>query len=351
MQDVSEHFRGSGFKVFARILDDAQAPKSGRYRRPAGGQRTFGDRMNCWAQSEGQPGLGYIFLPVPQARWQSTPMIGPPDPIANNLGPDRTEAIRSQLGLEIGDAAVLRRGRSRINSPNSPAWRGRKIGHELRLVDEDRLRVLLDRRLPDVRVERGARRRSTSRTIRSRCRKASSRRSTDAGPARRSRRSSTTSSATGSSYPRARSATTARTSCARPLRSRATDAEVLEERFGGMYRAFQYGAPPHGGIAPGIDRIVMLLAGEENLREVVAFPMNQRAEDLLWARLRWRRRSSCASSRSASSCRRSEGAPAGRGEVGGLSLVFERDAGQNGLYDQPEFAGDARGARKDRSVE
>ena len=57
--------------------------------------------------------------------------------------------------------------------------------------------------------------------------------------------------------------------------------EVLEERFGGMYRAFQYGAPPHGGIAPGIDRIVMLLAGEENLREVVLFPMNQRAEDLL----------------------------------------------------------------------
>ena len=56
---------------------------------------------------------------------------------------------------------------------------------------------------------------------------------------------------------------------------------MLEQKFGGMYRAFQYGAPPHGGIAPGIDRIVMLLAGEENLREVVLFPMNQRAEDLL----------------------------------------------------------------------
>jgi len=57
--------------------------------------------------------------------------------------------------------------------------------------------------------------------------------------------------------------------------------DTLLEKFGGMYRAFQYGAPPHGGIAPGIDRIVMLLAGEENLREVVLFPMNQRAEDLL----------------------------------------------------------------------
>src|SRR6202030_3231627 len=57
--------------------------------------------------------------------------------------------------------------------------------------------------------------------------------------------------------------------------------DVLEQKFGGMLRALQYGAPPHGGIAPGVDRIVMLLCGEENLREVVAFPMNQKGEDLL----------------------------------------------------------------------
>ena len=57
--------------------------------------------------------------------------------------------------------------------------------------------------------------------------------------------------------------------------------DVIEEKFGGMYRALQYGAPPHGGIAPGVDRIVMLLADEQNLREVVLFPMNQQAEDLL----------------------------------------------------------------------
>jgi aspartyl-tRNA synthetase len=57
--------------------------------------------------------------------------------------------------------------------------------------------------------------------------------------------------------------------------------DVLEAKFGGMLRALSYGAPPHGGIAPGVDRIVMLICGEENLREVVPFPMNQRAEDLL----------------------------------------------------------------------
>ena len=59
------------------------------------------------------------------------------------------------------------------------------------------------------------------------------------------------------------------------------DDAVVEKEFGGMLNAFRYGAPPHGGIAPGVDRIVMLLAGQENLREVVAFPMNQQAEDLL----------------------------------------------------------------------
>jgi aspartyl-tRNA synthetase len=57
--------------------------------------------------------------------------------------------------------------------------------------------------------------------------------------------------------------------------------EVVEEKFSGMLNAFRYGAPPHGGIAPGIDRIVMLLAHEPNIREVILFPMNQRAEDLM----------------------------------------------------------------------
>ena len=59
------------------------------------------------------------------------------------------------------------------------------------------------------------------------------------------------------------------------------DAKTVEERFGGLFRAFHYGAPPHGGMAAGVDRIIMLLVGAKNLREVTLFPMNQQAEDLL----------------------------------------------------------------------
>ena len=73
----------------------------------------------------------------------------------------------------------------------------------------------------------------------------------------------------------------ARTSCTRRSRSPATAQADVDTNFSGMINAFKFGAPPHGGSAPGIDRIVMLLAGEPNIREVVLFPMNQKAEDLM----------------------------------------------------------------------
>jgi aspartyl-tRNA synthetase len=100
--------------------------------------------------------------------------------------------------------------------------------------------------------------------------------------------------------------------------------DVLEERFGGMYRAFQCGAPPHGGIAPGVDRIVMLLAGEENLREVVLFPMT-----CSWPRRRPRPPSNCASSRSGWSRRRSEAGLSGRGAVSEPVLSDSKGLGRD----------------------
>ena len=99
----------------------------------------------------------------------------------------------------------------------------------------------------------------------------------------------------GMSCRRAPSATIAPRSCCKAFEIAGYGHEVLEDKFGGMFNAFRYGAPPHGGIAPGIDRIVMLLCGEENLREVTLFPMNQRAEDLLMGAPSEATPSSCAS--------------------------------------------------------
>jgi aspartyl-tRNA synthetase len=103
MQDVSEHFAGSGFKVFARMMANDTKVEVWAIPAKTGGSRAFCDRMNSWAQGEGQPGLGYIF-------WREEEgVIEGAGPLAKNIGPERTEAIRQQLGLEAGDACVLRR--------------------------------------------------------------------------------------------------------------------------------------------------------------------------------------------------------------------------------------------------
>ena len=111
MQDVSEHFRGSGFKIFASIL--AADPKNAVWAIPApgGGNRAFADRMNSWAQGEGQPGLGYIF-------WREGEESGA-GPLAKNIGPERTKQIAEQLGLGVGDAVFLDRKSTRLNSSHT----------------------------------------------------------------------------------------------------------------------------------------------------------------------------------------------------------------------------------------
>ena len=134
MQDVSEHFRGSGFKVFANIL--ANDPKAEVWAIPAktGGSRAFCDRMNSWAQGEGQPGLGYIFW-----RKEGEKLEGA-GPIAKNIGEERTEAIRTQLGLEDGDAAFFVAGDPKKFVSFAGAARTR-AGEELNLVDRDRFEL------------------------------------------------------------------------------------------------------------------------------------------------------------------------------------------------------------------
>jgi aspartyl-tRNA synthetase len=127
MQDVSEHFRGGGFGLFARILDGDAKNAIWAIPAPRGGSRAFCDRMNSWAQGEGQPGLGYIFWSEDQHGWGG--------PIAKNLGHERTEAVMSQLGLGAGDAAFFAAGDPGVFSKFAGSART-KLGQDLGLIGD-----------------------------------------------------------------------------------------------------------------------------------------------------------------------------------------------------------------------
>jgi aspartyl-tRNA synthetase len=268
MQDVSEHFRGSGFKVFARMLED---PKNQVWAIPApgGGSRAFCDRMNSWAQGEGQPGLGYIM-------WREGGEGA--GPLANNIGPERTAAIRDALGLKEGDAAFF------VAGDPDKFWKfsglaRTKLGEELNLIDKDRFELAWVVDFPMYEYNEDDKKIDFSHNPFS---------MPQGGLEALQTQDPLTIKAfqydiTCNGYEIASGG----------IRNHRPEAMVkafeiagygendVVERFGGMYRAFQYGAPPHGGMAAGVDRIVMLLCGTTNLREISLFPMNQRAEDLM----------------------------------------------------------------------
>jgi aspartyl-tRNA synthetase len=283
MQDVSEAFRGSGFKIFARLLE---TPKTEVWAIPApgGGQRTFADRMNSWAQGEGQPGLGYILF-FDRAHDETTLAadpratgIGGRGPIANNIGPERVEAIRVQLGLKAGDAAFFVAGDPDKFAKFAGLART-KVGQELKLVDEDRFEFAWIVDFPMFEWNEDEKKIDFSHNPFS---------MPQGGL--EALRSMDPLQIKAFQYDIACNGYELASGGIRNHRPEAMvkafeiagyGEETVIERFGGMYRAFHYGAPPHGGMAAGVDRIVMLLAGEQNLREVALFPMNQRAEDLL----------------------------------------------------------------------
>jgi aspartyl-tRNA synthetase len=291
MQDVSEHFRGSGFKVFARMLED---PKNQVWAIPApkGGSRAFCDRMNSWAQGEGQPGLGYVIFDrytetvkaieasgkeVTYEQMDPARAIGK-GPVANNIGPDRTEAIRTQLGLKAGDAAFF------VAGDPDKFWKfaglaRTRLGEELNLIDKERFELAWIVDFPMYEYNEEDKKIDFSHNPFS---------MPQGGLDALNGQDPLTIKAfqydiTCNGYEIASGG----------IRNHRPEAMVkafeiagygekdVVERFGGMYRAFQYGAPPHGGMAAGVDRIVMLLCGTTNLREISLFPMNQRAEDLL----------------------------------------------------------------------
>ncbi|MBS7545956.1 aspartate--tRNA ligase [Ancylobacter oerskovii] len=268
MSEVSEHFRGSGFKVFARMLED---PKNEVWAipGPTGGSRAFCDRMNSWAQGEGQPGLGYIM-------WRENNEGA--GPLANNIGPERTEAIRQQLGLGAGDAAFFVAGNPEKFVKFAGAART-KVGEELKLVDFDRFELAWIVDFPFYEWSEDEKKVDFSHnpfsmpqggldalknqdplTIKAFQYDIACNGYEIASGGIRNHRPET---------------------MVKAFEIAGYDEATVQERFGGMYRAFQYGAPPHGGMAAGVDRIVMLLCGVSNLREISIFPMNQQAQDIL----------------------------------------------------------------------
>jgi aspartyl-tRNA synthetase len=269
MQDVSEHFRGGGFGLFARILETA-ANAVWAIPAPTGGSRAFCDRMNSWAQGEGQPGLGYIFWSEDQGGWGG--------PIAKNLGPAKTSDLMEALGLAAGDAAFFAAGDPKVFHKFAGSART-KVGTDLKLVDENRFEFVWIVDFPMFEWNEEEKRVDFSHNP--------------------------------FSMPQGEMEALASKDpldilayqydivcngyelCSGAIRNHRPDVmlkafeiagygpEVVEAQFGGMLNAFRHGAPPHGGLAPGIDRIVMLLAGETAIREVIAFPLNQQGEDLL----------------------------------------------------------------------
>jgi aspartyl-tRNA synthetase len=278
MRDVSDIFRGSGFKIFARILETNPKGAVWAIPAPSGGSRAFCDRMNSWAQGEGQPGLGYIFW-VPDGG----NIVGR-GPIANNLGAEKTEALRAKLSLKDGDAVFFVAGDPASFVKFAGPARN-KIGDELGLIQKDRFEFCWIVDFPMYEWNEEEKRIDFSHNPFS-----MPNLPVDQFLALDPADHEKILSLKAIQYDVVCNGVELSSGAIRNHRPEVMkkafaiagyEESSLEERFGGMLHALSLGAPPHGGIAPGIDRIVMLLCGEENLREVVLFPMNQRAEDLM----------------------------------------------------------------------
>jgi aspartyl-tRNA synthetase len=266
--DVTEAFKGSGFGIFARAIENGAVvraiPAPGSASRP----RSFFDKMNEWARGEGAAGLGYIVFDAGEAK----------GPIAKNLDADRLAKIRSAAGLKDGDAVFFAADKADKAAKLAGLARTR-LGEELGLIEQGIFRCCWivdfpmfewneDEKKVDFSHNPFSMPQGGLEALKSKdpldilafqydivCNGVE----LSSGAIRNHRPDIMLEAFRIAGYP----------------------AEEVEKRFGGMLNAFRYGAPPHGGIAPGIDRIVMLLADEPNIREVILFPMNQQAQDLM----------------------------------------------------------------------
>ena len=266
--DVTESFRDSGFGLFSKVVAGGgivrAIPAPGAADKPRG----FFDKLNEWARAEGAGGLGYIQFAAESAK----------GPIAKNLEAERVEAIRAACGLNPGDAVFFAAGKP----DETPKFAGKvrtKLGEELGLIEQGEFRFCWIVDFPMYEMNEETKQVDFSHNPFSMPQGGLEALNTmdpldikafqydivcngielSSGAIRNHRPDI----------------------MIRAFEIAGYTEQTVEERFGGMLAAFRYGAPPHGGSAPGIDRMVMLLADEPNIREVILFPLNQQGQDLM----------------------------------------------------------------------
>ena len=268
IEDATEVFRGGGFAVFAGAIEKGATVRALRVPGAAAQPRSFFDKLNQWARDEGAPGLGYVILAEGAAR----------GPIAKFLDEPRLAALRRLTGAVDGDAVFFVCDKPAAAARLAGKARTR-LGEELDLLEKNAFRFCWVTDFPMYERDEETGKIEFSHNPFSMPQGALEALETQdplsikayqydivcngvelsSGAIRNHRPDIMFKAFAIAGYSR----------------------EEVEARFGGMLNAFRYGAPPHGGSAPGIDRIVMLIAGETNIREVIAFPMNQQAQDLL----------------------------------------------------------------------
>lgn len=268
ISDVTDVFRGSDFKVFAGLIEKGfvvrAIPAPGAGNNP----RSFFDKMNSWAQGEGQAGLGYIMFKDD----------GPAGPIAKNLSDDRIARLCDVAGVKVGDGVFFACGKEKDAATFAGLARTR-VGQELNLIEQNVFKFCWIVDFPMFEYDQDHKKIDFSHNPFS---------MPQGGMQALETKDpldilawqydivcngyELSSGAIRNHLPEV---------MYKAFEIAGYDNSVVDKRFSGMINAFKYGAPPHGGSAPGIDRIVMLLAGVENIREVTAFPMNQKAQDLM----------------------------------------------------------------------
>jgi len=268
IQDVTDHFHGSGFGLFARLVEGGSVIRAIPAPGAGAGSRKFFDDTNEWARAQGYAGLGYINIKDGE----------PGGPIAKNHGPEATAKLIEALGLGPNDGVFFAAGKADQAAKLAGLARTR-IGEELGLIEQGVFKFCWIVDFPMFEYDEDAKKVDFSHNPFSM-------------PQGELEALETKDPLDILAYQYDIVCNGVELSSG-AIRNHKLDVmykafeiagytrDQVDESFPGMVGAFKFGAPPHGGSAPGVDRIVMLLADEPNIREVVLFPMNQKAEDLM----------------------------------------------------------------------